>query len=179
MKWLVMSALVGAMLAPVVGADEADGPENAQQTEHPEQMRILGWVENVALMPEGIVLEAKMDTGATTSSLNALNKETFERDGKEWIAFDMIDPNDESNMIRLEREITRHVRIIRHSGNHQRRPVVEMGLCMGDVYRKEEVSLIDRTALSYQLLVGRNHMAGAILLDSRDKYLQAPDCDLD
>lgn len=176
MKWLVMTALAGALLMPMAGADD---DKDAPDSEAPEPMRILGYVEDVTLIPEGIVLKAKMDTGATTSSLNALNKETFERDGKEWIAFDIIDPDDEDNRIRLEREITRHVRIIRHSGDHQRRPVVEVGLCMGDVYRKEEVSLIDRTALSYQLLVGRNHMAGAILLDSRDKFLQAPDCNLD
>lgn len=176
MKWLLIAALLGALLTPMASADDDEEPP---LPEAPEQMRILGWLENVALMPEGIVLKAKMDTGATTSSLNALNKETFERDGKEWIAFDIIDPDDKTNKIRLEREITRHVRIIRHSGNHQRRPVIEMGLCMGDVYRKKEISLIDRTELSYQLLVGRNHMAGAVLVDPKERYLQAPDCTLD
>ncbi|MCG5500142.1 ATP-dependent zinc protease family protein [Ectothiorhodospira lacustris] len=142
----------------------------------PEQQRIMGWVERVEILPEGIQLKAKMDTGATTSSLNALNKKIFERDGREWIAFDIIDPEDEQNTVRIEREIARYVRIIRHDGNHQRRPVVRIGLCMGEVYREAEMSLIDRTQLTYQALVGRNHMKEVILVDSSRTRTQTPAC---
>lgn len=140
------------------------------------EQSIHGWVETVLIKPENIRLKAKMDTGATTSSLNALNKEIFERDGQEWIAFDIINPEDENDTKRLERRIVRYVRIIRHDGNHQRRPVVRIGLCMGDHYRESDISLIDRTELTYQVLVGRNHMEGIILVDSEHKNLQRPRC---
>lgn len=140
------------------------------------EMHILGWVEWIRLMPEDLRIKAKLDTGATTSSLNALNQKIFERDGEEWIAFDILDPDDEDRHIRLEREITRYVRIVRHSGDHQRRPVVEVDLCLGGVQRREEVSLVDRTELNYQLLVGRNHMEGAILVDPGETFLGEARC---
>jgi hypothetical protein len=163
-----LAALLLFLIPVQAPADTAQG--------RPTRQQIMGWVERVEIFPEGIQLKAKMDTGATISSLNALNKKIFERDGREWIAFDIIDPEDEQNTIRIEREIIRYVRIVRHDGNHQRRPVVRIGLCMGEVYREAEVSLIDRTQLTYQALVGRNHMQGAILVDSSRTCTQPPAC---
>jgi hypothetical protein len=152
---------------------------HGEKTDHDEirDQSIHGWVEKVMIKPENVELKAKMDTGATTSSLNALNKEIFERDGQEWIAFDIINPEDEDDKKRLEREIVRYVRIIRHDGNHQRRPVVSMELCMGAHRRDADISLTDRTELTYQVLIGRNHMEGIILVDSGHTYLQPPRCD--
>lgn len=144
----------------------------------PETRSIFGWVERIEILPEGIPLKAKMDTGATTSSLNALNKEYFRRDGKRWVAFDIIDPENPDNTVRLERRITRYVRILRHDGDHQRRPVVTVGLCMGDIYREEEMNLVDRTELNYQALVGRNHMEGIILVDPAETFMRPPRCSL-
>ncbi|MCG5512304.1 RimK/LysX family protein [Ectothiorhodospira shaposhnikovii] len=167
--------LLPALAALLLFLIPVQAPADAEQV-HPTQQQIMGWVERVEIFPEGIQLKAKMDTGATTSSLNALNKKIFERDGREWIAFDIIDPENEQNTVRIEREISRYVRIIRHDGNHQRRPVVRIGLCMGEVYREAEMSLIDRTQLTYQALVGRNHMRGAILVDSSRTRTQPPAC---
>lgn len=140
---------------------------------------ILGAVENVHIMEEDIVLEARMDTGATSSSLNALNKERFEKDGEDWIRFEVIDPEDEETRITLERPIERIVRIRRHSGESQERPVVRMEFCIGNQLLIADTSLIDRTALTYQALIGRSHMAGHILVDSGAEHLQAPDCSAD
>jgi hypothetical protein len=145
--------------------------------DEPDTRSIFGWVERIEILPEGIPLKAKMDTGATTSSLNALNKEYFRRDGKRWVAFDIIDPQNPDNSVRLERRITRYVRIIRHDGDRQRRPVVTIALCMGDIYREEEMNLVDRTELNYQALVGRNHMAGVIVVDPAETFMQRPRCD--
>jgi hypothetical protein len=152
-------------------------PAHASDDDSVTAQSIHGYTEEVVIRPEGIRLKARLDTGATSSSLNALNKEVFERDGDEWIAFDIVDPEDEDSKIRLERKIVRHVRILRHSGNHQRRPVVSMELCMGEHLRDADVSLIDRTSLSYQMLIGRNHMKGIILVDSGQTDIQPPSCD--
>ncbi|OOG28620.1 hypothetical protein B1C78_01830 [Thioalkalivibrio denitrificans] len=163
-----MLLLIAATL-PVTASASDDDKASAQS--------IHGYAEEVIIRPEGIRLKARLDTGATSSSLNALNKETFERDDEEWIAFDIIDPEDEDKKIRLERKIVRHARIIRHDGNHQRRPVVSMELCLGEHRREADVSLIDRTALTYQMLIGRNHMKDIILVDSGQTNIQPPRCD--
>lgn len=162
------SFLVAVLLALAL----SDGAKSGE----PDARTIHGWVERIEILPEGISLKAKMDTGATTSSLNALNMQTFRRDGKRWIAFDINDPENADNTVRMERPITRHVRIVRHGGELQRRPVVAIGLCIGPHYREEEMTLIDRTQLNYQALVGRNHMRGIILVDSAETFLQKPRC---
>jgi len=139
-------------------------------------MAILGTLEEVQILPEDVILEARLDTGATSSSLNALNKQEFEKDGEDWIRFDIIDPEDEDRLITLERPIERMVRIRRHSGDHDRRPVVRMDFCIGAQRIIADTSLVDRTNLSYQALVGRSHLAGHILVDSADEHLRRPDC---
>ncbi|AWB35666.1 hypothetical protein DBV39_05700 [Orrella marina] len=161
--------------APVSAAGQAssDKPGKSVRT---KDLAIAGYVENVKIFPENLTFESRMDTGATTSSLNALNQKRFERAGKEWIRFDVIDPENDNKKVTLEREIVRNVRILRHDGNHQRRPVVRIGFCIGSSYREGDVSLQDRTELSYQLLVGRNHMKNLVLIDSAHKHLLGPDC---
>ncbi|ADC72919.1 protein of unknown function DUF785 [Thioalkalivibrio sp. K90mix] len=144
--------------------------------EDPSSLAILGTVEDVEIVGEGIVLEARLDTGATSSSLNALNKEKFERDGEDWIRFDVIDPDDDDAYITLERPVERIVRIRRHSGESQERPVIAMEFCIGDQRIKGDTTLIDRTNLTYQALIGRTHLAGHILVDSGAEHTYAPDC---
>lgn len=142
----------------------------------PRNLAVAGYVEYVRIYPENIRLEARMDTGATTSSLNALHPERFRRDGRSWIRFDIFDPDDGERLLTLEREVIRTVRVIRHDGNHQSRPVVRMGFCIGSTYREGEVTLIDRSELTYQLLVGRNHMKDVVLVDSGLTHILKPDC---
>ncbi|SDB45245.1 Uncharacterized conserved protein [Desulfonatronum thiosulfatophilum] len=161
---LPVALLLCLLLTGVAQADDTD------------VRTIHGWIERIEVLPEGISLKARMDTGATISSLNALNKQYFRRDGKRWIAFDIIDPEDPENFVRIERPLIRHIRIVRHDGDFQRRPVVSIGLCIGPHYREEEMSLIDRTQLLYQALVGRNHMRGIILVDSAETFLHRPNC---
>ena len=49
-------------------------------------------MEHVYISPPGILLTARIDTGATTSSIDARNIEPFERDGKRWVRFEVINP---------------------------------------------------------------------------------------
>ncbi|WP_018863484.1 MULTISPECIES: ATP-dependent zinc protease [Thioalkalivibrio] len=147
-----------------------------QAKDDPSSLAILGTVEDVEIVDEGIVLEARLDTGATSSSLNALNKEKFERDGEDWIRFDVVDPDDEDAYITLERPIERSVRIRQHSGDSQERPVIAMEFCIGDQRIKADTTLIDRSNLTYQALIGRTHLAGHILVDSGAEHTHRPDC---
>ncbi len=48
----------------------------------------IGWKEIVGLPKLSIPsIKAKIDTGARTSALHAVDLEPFEQDGVEWIAF--------------------------------------------------------------------------------------------
>lgn len=46
-----------------------------------------GWVETATLEPWGAEVKVKLDTGALTSSMQAEEIQTFERDGADWVRF--------------------------------------------------------------------------------------------
>lgn len=133
-----------------------------------------GWIEKAVLYPQGFVLHAKLDTGAQTSSLHAPDPEIITRDGKEWVRISVT--NREIETVIIEAPVVRNAKIKRHFGNRQTRQVVLLDLCIGNVRKKEEVNLVDRSGLNYQLLVGRNFLKGALLVDSGKTYTLSPDC---
>src|SRR5690625_6451877 len=86
----------------------------------------VGSREKVLLTDLGIVHEARIDTGATTSSLDARDVEIFERDGEQWVRFKIINPESDEP-IELERKRGRRVLITQaNTEDPERRPVIEM-----------------------------------------------------
>jgi hypothetical protein len=133
-----------------------------------------GWVEKAVLYPQGIVVHAKLDTGAKTSSLHAPDPEFITRDGKEWVRIAVT--NRKIETVIIEAPVVRNVKIKRHFGDSQARQVVLLDMCIGNVRKTEEVNLVDRTGLNYQLLIGRNFLEGSFLIDSGATYMLSPDC---
>ena len=70
------------------------------------------------------------------------------------------------------------VEFIRRAGTTiQDRPVVRLGLCIADYYQNAEVSLTDRSNMSFPLLVGRTFMVtGGLAIDSAHKFVGSPVC---
>lgn len=146
--------------------------------EKPREEQIFGWIEHALVSTEQIEMKAKLDTGATTGSLHALNIHRFKRNGKRMVRFDIEDP-ESGAVVTLERPLARRVRIKESdTGEYSKRPVVELWLCIGNVGRSVEVSLVDRSHFNYPLLVGRNFLAGEILVDANDTFTQSPSCKL-
>jgi len=137
---------------------------------------IVGWTEKAVIYPGGLKLRAKIDTGAKTSSLNCECTNFFEKDGEPWVRFSVIDY--EGEQIWLERKIERIVKIKRHFGGMQERPVVMLGICLGSVYRETEVNIIDRSGLKYPMLIGRKFLEGKFLVDSGTQFVNPPQCDV-
>jgi hypothetical protein len=133
-----------------------------------------GWVEKAVLYPQGIVIHAKLDTGAKTSSLHAPDPEYITRDGEDWVRISVTNKNIETVMV--EAPVVRNSKIKRHFGESQTRPVILLDLCIGDVRKTVEVNLVDRAGMNYQLLVGRNFLKGSLLIDSGATYMLSPGC---
>jgi hypothetical protein len=138
------------------------------------ESRVMGWTERVQVYPGGLTLEAKLDTGARTSSINVQSYEKIERGGKTWLRFSVSDRNGKSTV--LERPVVRYARIRRSESRTTERPVVMLGLCIGGSYREVEVNLADRSHLNYPLLVGRTTMKGNIVVDPARKFTAPPNC---
>jgi hypothetical protein len=111
---------------------------------------VVGWIEMTTIYPGAITFEAKLDTGADNTSLNASDIQRFEREGQAWVRFRVENKAGES--VVLERPIVRTTRIRRHYGGPRERPVVSLGICIGRVYKEVPVNLADRTRFNYRLL---------------------------
>lgn len=135
---------------------------------------VVGWVENVKIYPGKVMVKAKVDTGAKTSSLDCACITPFKRDGKQWLSFSI--KNHEGDIVRLEKPVARIARIKRHFGKEQKRYVVKLGICLGSVYRETEVTLVDRTGFNYYLLVGRSFLRNDFLIDPSRTFINSPDC---
>ena len=136
---------------------------------------VAGWAERATLFPQGVIVNAKLDTGAEISSINAAGRKFFTRDGKRWVQFPLTSHNSERT-VTIERPVVRVVEIKRFFGLHQDRSVIELELCVGSVRKTVEVSLVDRTGLDYQLLVGRNFLGDDLLVSAGSTYRLAPNC---
>jgi len=134
----------------------------------------IGRVERARLYPSGLLLRAKIDTGARTSSLNAPKLVVFTRDGEQWARFSLT--SHDGRTVTLERKIIRFGKIKQKNNHPEKRPVILMGICIGRHYREVEVNLVDRTDFNYQLLIGRAYMQGELIVDPDRKFTREPRC---
>ncbi len=134
---------------------------------------VIGQLEHVIIMPPGIELKARIDTGAQTSSLNALDLTEFERDGKPHVRFNIIDPKT-GKPIELVRQIRKHTRIKEHDNESQRRPVVKMRVILGSIDQRVSFTLIDRSNFKHQVLIGRNFLRDFAVVDVSKRYTTTP-----
>lgn len=134
----------------------------------------IGWLESVTINDHELKLQAKIDSGATTSSIHAKIIKKFTRDGKKWIRFRV--KNKRGQEIILEKRIQRYVKIKRKLMFSIKRPVIKLGICLGKVFRELEVNLADRKNFLYPMLIGRNYLKGYFLVDSELKFTTKPSC---
>lgn len=124
---------------------------------------IYGLYESVQLEELGtLMVKAKLDTGALTSSFGATDIKFFKKDGKRWVRF-----KPQVNALDLpviEKELVRYSKIKTRNDDirdddeiyHSKRPVVLMNICFDGHYHQVEVNLTDRSRFNYPLLLGRS-----------------------
>jgi hypothetical protein len=134
-----------------------------------------GWSEQVRIELVEQPLRAKLDTGAASSSLDARQIELVRgTDGMPQVRFTLELPGQAASM--HERPLVRTTRIKRHSGPAEERPVIELEVCLGGVVRTTQVNLVDRERFEMPMLLGRDFLAGAFLVDPAATDLLEPSC---
>lgn len=185
MRFIKTAAMVAALsgLSPLAHAANPDA-ESGQRV--PET---LGYVEWMVMQDTSLRLKARLDTGAKTSSLHAVNIEAFEKDGEEWVNFqiplgDHEDQPTEGELdhadviLEFERPVERTVLIKRKGAPSQKRYVVVMDFCIAGTTHSTQFSLTDRSKFSYPALLGRRFMSDDnILIDSADAFLAERECE--
>jgi len=140
-------------------------------TEKTDAKMIIGEIEDVRLVPPNVVLKARIDTGAKTTSIDARNIIPFERDGKQWVRFVCMDGEKEYT---LERKVIKTVHIKRHEKAAQDRYVVNMRIVLGNISQLIHVNLNDRETYTYPVLIGRNFLRDYFLVDVAKKHQLNP-----
>lgn len=148
-----------------------DNRQTLSQNALPNDKQLIGAVETVAFPQLNIQTSARIDTGAKTSSLDARNVEVFERDGKEWVRFD-IPVRETGNAIQVEQKVVRWVRINQSTTDKaERRATIRLQIQLGGTSQEAEFNLADRENLGYTLLIGRNVLKDLMIVDVSKEHL--------
>lgn len=119
---------------------------------------LFGWMEYIGLPELGLDhVKAKLDTGARTSAIHAENVELFDRDGVEWVRFQTLADWDNPNVgfQTVEAPVV-HVREIKNtSGVPEERLVVKTTARFGKRLWTIDVSLADRSNMTFPMIIGR------------------------
>ncbi|WP_108444291.1 ATP-dependent zinc protease family protein [Halomonas denitrificans] len=178
---------VGSLLRQLRGDVARLGPNDAprastRQCADAEQTslnnkEILGRSEWIGLPDVGTYLKARIDSGATTSSLSATEITRFERDGEDWVRF-KLGLNEDDIVVEdvrgewIEAPVDRRVRIIQATGEESR-PVISLLMTLGPLREKVQFTLNDRTHLDHPVLLGRRFLLDIAIIDVAEQYLHA------
>ena len=130
-------------------------------------LAIIGWREWTGLPDLGIqMVKAKIDTGARSSSLHAIDIKTIERDGKSFVDF-RVHPlqRNSRETIACRAEVLEY-RLIRSSTGHaQRRPVIVTTIQVLGESWPIELTLANRDEMGFRMLLGREGVRGRFMVD--------------
>ena len=139
----------------------------------PESKIILGSEEWCSFPELGIpAIKARVDSGAKTSALHAINIAPFIKDEENWVKFD-INPiqNNIKTVIHCQAKLIDKRIVKSSSGFREQRYVIQTNLDIGNIIWAIEMTLTNRDSMGFRMLLGREAMSGRILVDPEKKYL--------
>jgi hypothetical protein len=132
----------------------------------------IGWREWVGLPELNIGrIKAKVDTGARTSALHAVDLEEFERDGCLWVRFSVhAAQRTRTPTVSVEARVLEHRSVKSSSGASQVRPVIITPVTILGQTHSIELTLTARDAMGFRMLLGREAVRNRFLIDSGRSY---------
>jgi len=138
--------------------------------------QVIGATATVAEVKTDLLFKARVDTGATTSSLHVEDyviedeaEEMVDNVGRK-IRFRMKNHDGESEWI--ESKIAK-VSIVKTSVDSEERYKVHLTLRVHEVQKRVLVTLNDRSHMKYPMLLGRNFLKGDFIVDVDNKKNRA------
>jgi len=117
-------------------------------------------------------LNIRVDTGAQTSSLHVDNIEEFERNNELWVSFDIHpDIHNVTTIVKREAKVKDQRHIKSSNATRQKRCVINTHIRLGKKEWNIELTLTDRSEMSYLMLLGRQAMQGRLIVDPSQEYL--------
>ena len=136
------------------------------------ELPIIGWREWVTIPELGVLnIKAKVDSGARSSSIQAVNLKIFDRDGEQWVRF-RIHPIQRSkkNAIDVEAKVLEFRAVKSSNGIAKIRPVIMTKIeLLGKVW-DVELTLASRANMGFRMLLGREAFRKKFLVDGGKSY---------
>lgn len=134
------------------------------------EVPVVGWREWAGLPGLGIArVEAKMDTGARSSALHVSSIEAFEDGGRAAVRFDVIG---ESETVPWHEALVADRRMVRSSnGEAELRFVIRTDLALAGRTWPIDLTLTNRERMELPMLVGREALAGRVLVDAEKSWI--------
>ncbi len=111
-------------------------------------------------------IKARVDSGATTSSIHAFNIHPFKRHGESWVSFEIhpLQANRRTTL-KCEAKVVDRRMIRSSSGVTEKRYVISTPLSLGYRVWEIELTLANRDSMGFRMLLGRQAMNDRILVD--------------
>jgi len=139
-----------------------------------DQLSVIGLREWIALPELGMVgLRAKIDTGASTSTLHASDIVPFQRGGQDWVRFIAHLGTQVQRRHRCEAPVVTMKTIKSSNGQAQTRYVIRTLLALGDRAWSVEFTLACRKTMRYRVLLGSKALVqGQLVVNPGLTYVQ-------
>lgn len=146
--------------APVDNSARKANAKDQGQTDK----QVVGLREQTLIAGLNVVMNARINTNAANSVIDARNIQMFERNGEEWVRFTIFNPETKEPHV-LERKRLRFQTVQTSNPTPDRRPVVEIRFTIGKLNQRGEFILADRSTSEYPILIGRNLLRDVMLVD--------------
>ena len=129
----------------------------------------LGWREWVFLpLYNDFKLKAKIDTGARTSSIHASNIQIYQKEDSQMVKFQIYQSE---SFLDIDTKLVSYKKIKSSFGQTETRPTVHMKIQIGKETWLTEITLAQRSKLTYPMLIGRNSLNKKHIIHSHRSYL--------
>lgn len=123
-------------------------------------MVVIGWREWLSLPNLDVgAIKAKVDTGARTSALHAIDIEYIQVKQEDWVQF-QIQPTQNSVIptIVTQAKLKGFSEIKSSNGSIEKRPVISTILTLGAETWTSDISLTSRDSMGFRMLLGRQYL---------------------
>lgn len=117
-------------------------------------------------------LDAKIDTGAYTSSLHCHKISLFKKNTADWVTFFVLDPgHPEYKNIEHSCPVYRIKNVRSSNGQVEQRVIIRQRAVFAGKTSMIQLSLTNRAEMKYPVLIGRRYISGKYLVDVSNKFL--------
>ncbi|MBF0341087.1 MAG: ATP-dependent zinc protease [Magnetococcales bacterium] len=140
---------------------------------HHKERLVLGWREWASLPDLGVErIKAKIDTGARTSALHAVDPVLVTRDGQEYVRFRLHPVQRKSKPELLcEALLVDSRRVVSSGGHIEDRFVIVTRMRLGEREMPVEITLTNRALMGFRMLIGRTSICKKFLVDPGRSFL--------